>query len=95
MSNISSKICYSQHVQRIGEEEMLTESKTIQRIAKLLGVPYGILECTIYCASILMLGFRSYSNKQFMRTGKANFQVMFRQSLFRVYAVRCKLFGIA
>ena len=24
------------------------------------------------------------------REGKVNFQVMFRQSLFRVYAVRCK-----
>ena len=28
---------------------------------------------TTYCASILLLGFRSYSNKQFMRAGKVNF----------------------
>ena len=67
---------------------MMTEAETILRIAKLLGVLYfGVYK---YCAGIL-LGFRSYSNKQFMRAGKVNFKVMFRQSLFRVYAVRCKL----
>ena len=64
---------------------MMTEAKTINYWE------YSILECTIYCAGILILGFQSYSNKQFMSAGKVNFQVMFRQSVFRVYVVRCKL----
>ena len=38
VSSYPSKICYIQHVGRIGEEEMMTEAKTILRIAKLLGV---------------------------------------------------------
>ena len=74
----------------VGEGEMMTEAITILRIAKLLGV--NILECTTYCTDILMLDFRSYITKQFMRAGKINFQVIFRQSLFRAYAVRCKLY---
>ena len=50
---------------------MMPEVKTILSIAKLW--EYSILECTNYCAGILMLGFRSFSNKQFMRAGKLNF----------------------
>ena len=42
---------------------MMTEAKSILRAAKLL--EYSILEYTIYCAVILMLGFR--------RAGKVNF----------------------
>ena len=69
---------------------MMTEAKTHSENSKIIG-SIVFFECTTYCAGILMLGFRSSSNKRFMRAGKVNFQVMFRQTVFRVYAVRCKL----
>ena len=65
---------------------MMTEAKTILIVGSIV-----FLSVQLTVPGILMLGSRSYSNKQFMRTGKVNFYVVFRQSLFRVYAVRCKL----
>ena len=53
------------------EKKKWYEAKTIMRIPNYW--EYSILECTPYYAGILMLGFRSYSNKQFMRAGKINF----------------------
>ena len=41
------------------------------------------MECITYCAGILMLGFRSYSNKQFTRAGKVNCP-HFRNALIRI-----------
>ena len=73
---------------------MMTEAKTIMCEQQTYW-EYSILECTIYCAGILMLGFRSSSNEQFMRAGKVNFQVMFRQSVFRVYQYVVNYVGIA
>ena len=49
----------------------MTEAKTVLRIVNYW--KYSILECTTYCTGILMLGFRSYSTKQFMRAEKVNF----------------------
>ena len=63
-------------------------SKTILRIAKLLGVQYIEVYNLLY--QYINVRFLELQTKQLMRAGKVNYQVIFHQSLFRIHTAYCK-----